>query len=155
MYEGELVTCVNSFLNNTTITSITIPYSVKRIGISAFSGSTTLSSVEFGENSQLTKIDVGAFYNCASLTSVDLGSNQKLTTIDKQAFELCGSLTSVILPDSVTNIGDRAFSWCYALRNITFKGTVEQWNAIEKGEEWNDNVPATEVICSDGTVPLN
>ena len=39
--------------------------------------------------------------------------------------------------------------------SITFNGTIAQWNAISKGFDWKYNVPATEVICSDGIVSLN
>jgi hypothetical protein len=39
--------------------------------------------------------------------------------------------------------------------NITFDGTVEEWNAIILEYSWNEKVPATEVKCSDGTVKLN
>lgn len=58
------------------------------------------------------------------------------------------------LPDGVTSIGDYAFSNCSSLTSITFAGTVEQWNAITLGTRWNYNAPATEVVCSDGTVAL-
>jgi hypothetical protein len=54
----------------------------------------------------------------------------------------------------VTYIGARAFYECSSLTSITFEGTVVEWNAISKSDSWNDQVPATEVICSDGTVSL-
>ncbi len=40
------------------------------------------------------------------------------------------------------------------ISTITFEGTVAEWNAIYKGLNWNSGVPATEVVCSDGTVSL-
>ena len=54
-------------------------------------------------------------------------------------------LNSVVIPDSVTS--------------ITFNGTIEQWNAIEKGNGWNNSyqghkIPAKEVVCSDGVVAI-
>ena len=66
----------------------------------------------------------------------------------------CYNLTSINIPNGVTSIGVKAFSTCYSLTSITFEGTVAEWRAIELGGLWNSRVPATEVICSDGTVKL-
>ena len=78
-----------------------------------------------------------------------------VTTIGSQAFYGCTSLTSIEISASVTNIGDLAFSGCTSLSSIVFDGAAAQWNAITKGDHWNYNVPATEVVCSDETVILN
>ena len=74
--------------------------------------------------------------------------------IYQRAFQYCYNLTSVTIPDSVTTIGDGAFSNCSNLTSITFEGTVAQWNAISKGSYWTYKVPATKVVCSNGTVRL-
>ena len=75
--------------------------------------------------------------------------------IYKHAFYKNDKITSVIIPDTVTSIGNYAFESCTSLTSINFEGSVEQWNSITKGSRWNDYVPATEVICSDGSVELN
>ena len=67
----------------------------------------------------------------------------------------CTNLTSITIPNSITNIGRMAFYNCPALETINYEGTVEQWNAITKDSNWNMMVPATEVICFDGTVSLS
>jgi hypothetical protein len=54
----------------------------------------------------------------------------------------------------VTSIENWAFSGCSKLKSITFEGTMEEWNSITKGSDWNKNVPATYVQCSDGQVSL-
>ena len=47
------------------------------------------------------------------------------------------SFTSVVIPDSVTSIGDYAFSGYSSLTTINYRGTKEEWNAITKGDNWN------------------
>ena len=77
-----------------------------------------------------------------------------VTSIGESAFYYCTRLTSVTIPDSVTSIGESAFSDCKGLTSITFNGTIAQWNAISKGYNWEYNVPAKEVVCTDGTVSI-
>ncbi len=60
----------------------------------------------------------------------------------------------MVILESVTGIGYGAFSWCSSLTSITFNGTKAEWRAIEKGSDWNKNVPATQVVCTDGTVSM-
>ena len=67
-------------------------------------------------------------------------------------FYWCSNLTSLIINDG--SIGDYAFAYCTSLTSITFEDTVAQWNAIEKGYDWGYDIPATEVVCSDGNVSI-
>ncbi|MBR2647137.1 MAG: leucine-rich repeat domain-containing protein [Clostridia bacterium] len=155
------------------LTSVKIPDRVTSIGWEAFHGCTSLTSVVFGDG--VTSIGEDAFNCCTSLTSVVFGDG--VTSIGEGAFAFCDKLTSVVIPDSVTRVGDSAFSncdsltsvvigngvtsigdWaferCTSLTSIEFKGTMEQWYAIEKGSTWMYNVPAEKVVCSDGEVAL-
>ena len=142
---------VNAFNGCTGLTSITIPDSVTSIGSSTFFGCTSLTSIIIPDS--VTSIDSSTFSGCTSLTSVTIGNS--VTSIGQYAFFSCTGLTSIIIPDSVTSIDYYAFLGCSGLTSITFDGTVEQWGAITKGDNWKYNVPTTEVICSDGTAPLN
>jgi hypothetical protein len=81
-------------------------------GISAFSGCTALTSVNFPA---ATSIDHDAFSGCTALTSVSLPA---ATSIGYSAFSGCTSLTSVSLP-AATSIGDSAFSGCTALTSVS------------------------------------
>ena len=107
------------------------------------------------EGRKVTSIGAGAFEGCDGLTSVTIGDS--VTSIGDSAFWGCSGLISIVIPDSVTTFYDRPFYNCTSLVDIRFKGTMEQWNAIDKASfwgDWNANVPATKVICSDGEVAL-
>ena len=71
--------------------------------------------------SSVTIIDNDAFSGCSSLTSVDFGENSNLTTIDNDAFNGCRNLTSITIPESVTTIGDYAFDGCGSLNEVTIE----------------------------------
>ena len=98
-------------------------------------------------------IGTEAFYFCSDLVSVVIPDS--VTNIGGGAFSYCRNLISITISNSVTSIGNYMFWADSSLIIITFNGTTEQWNTIEKGDSWNYNVPATEVICNDGKVTLN
>ena len=56
-----------------------------------------------------------------------------VTSIGDGAFSWCESLASVTIPDSVTSIGNRAFEDCYAIEYVFYSGSLAQWNNINIG----------------------
>ena len=82
-----------------------------------FHDCSSLTSVIFEDNSNLTYIGYGTFLNCSSLTSVTIPNS--VTSIGGSAFEGCSSLTSVTIPNGVTSIGDDAFAGCSSLTSMT------------------------------------
>ena len=141
---------VASFYECNRLTEIIIPDSVTYIGRYAFTSCSNLTKIEIPDS--VASIGFHAFNGCSSLTQVVIPDG--VTSIGDSALYNCSSLTEVVIPDSVTSIGNYAFRYCSSLTSITFEGTVEQWNAISKGRDWNYEVPATEVVCKDGTVTL-
>ena len=138
------------YINNELATSITIPNGVTVIPFSAFSWCSSLTSVTIGNS--VTSIGRVAFTGCTGLTSITISNSVK--SIGDSAFKGCTGLTSITIPDSVTYIDDSAFKGCSGLTSITFKGTIEEWNTVSKGTNWKAGIPATQVICKDGTVSI-
>ncbi len=49
------------------------------------------------------------------------------------AFSDCSGLASVTIGNSVTSIGESAFNGCNKLKEVNYRGTVEQWMKMEIG----------------------
>ena len=126
--------------------------SVTSIGDAAFESCTGLTSVTIPDS--VTSIGWSAFIGCTRLTSITIPDS--VTSIGSSAFSGCSSLTSITIPDSVTSIGGYAFQGCRRLTSITFNGTIAQWNAISKGNNWKKSVPrACKVVCTDGEISIS
>ena len=136
------------------LTDVSMSNNVTNIEREAFFQCLGLSHIQLSNN--LTSIGPSAFMQCDSLASITIPLN--VTNIGSLAFYMCYNLTSVTINNKVTNIYAGAFGDCQSLTNITFNGTVAEWNAITFSSEdivWNHGAPATEVICSDGTVKIS
>ena len=69
-----------------------------------------------------------------------------VTEIGEKAFEGCTSLESVYISEGIKSICVDAFAGCTSLTEIHFGGSREQWEAVKKVQNWNKDVPAKNVI---------
>lgn len=127
----------SAFQGNKTITSVTLPNSVKTIGKLAFGDCdkitelslpdsvVTLGERAFSDCDTLATVTMGSgldliggkcFYSCDKLEAVNFGAAVK--TIGFEAFFGCPSLKQLTLPTSLSVIEDHAFWGCVALESI-------------------------------------
>ena len=92
------------YINNETVTTLTIPDTVKAIKDYSFTNCNGLTSVSIPDS--VTSIGKSAFANC-DITSVTFGNN--LTSIGSRAFENC-KITNITLPNST--ISTDTFTGC-------------------------------------------
>ena len=120
-----------AFYYCTSLTSIEIPEGVTSIGDSAFSncGCTFVVSKENMYFS--TDNDGIALYNYDKTELLSVSNMvesflipESVTSIGDNAFSDCTSLTSIEIPESVTSIGVYAFSNCTSLTSIEIPGSV-------------------------------
>ena len=100
-----------SAFENGSMSSVTIPDSVKEIGECAFSKCDSLESVIIPVG--ITMIRRETFRHCSSLTSVSIPDSVK--EIGEKAFFQCKELPSLTIPNRVTKIGPDAFADCPGL----------------------------------------
>lgn len=171
----------SNFSQKSKLTNITIPDSVTSISYGAFSGCSNLESITIpfvGSSREVSNDNQRPFGYIFGEYSYDGGietlqfdmyykrfyryyipQNLKSVTvtggiIPEEAFRCCDNITSITIGKNVVSIKRLSFHFCTKLQTINFTGTVAQWNAITKSVYWNEDVPATKVICIDGEVAL-
>ena len=112
------------FRGCSSLTSITIPPSVTEIGGSAFDGCSNLTSISVSKDNKVydSREDCNAIIHTESNTLIRGCENTfippSITQIVKGTFFGCSSLTSVSIPTSVTEIGEYAFWNCSSLTEV-------------------------------------
>ena len=149
MYKGKKyeVTSIKSgaFSSNSYLETITIPNSVKTIVRGAFEDCSVLRTVTIEDGTNTLSSSYPLFVNCPveilyigmnfscspyespfknmrALKELTFGNS--VTSIGNSAFSGCSALTSVAISSSVTSIGNSAFSGCSALTSVAIPSSV-------------------------------
>lgn len=125
--------------NNTTLLSVVIPKTIKKIASGCFAGCIALKSVTFANDNPIEELS-NTFIGCTSLDEVSLPEN--LVSIGEEdwcmggVFAFCTSLKTIHLPKSVTTIKGGAFYECTSLEDINLESVkVIGYNHWGNGEE--------------------
>ena len=105
---------------STGLTHVTIPDTVKQVDPAVFQNCTKLVSVKLPAG--LAEIDQYMFANCISLQYVDMPDS--ITKINIYAFHNCTSLTSLALPKGLTSLSVGCFEKCYNLQHVVVPPSV-------------------------------
>ena len=107
------------FPSASSVTSISLPDSLKIIGRNAFAGCSNLTKIDIPEG--VTEIGVNSFENCKNISEFILPEG--VTSIEAYAFDSCTGMTSINIPDTVISIGNEAFRRCTNLSEININQT--------------------------------
>ena len=117
------------------LTSVTIPNSVTNIGVEAFQYCSGLKKVIVKDIAAWCGIKFDGFYSNPLSYAKHIYSDEdteitnliipnSVTSIGNYAFSGCSGLTSVTIPNSVTYIGGWAFLYCSGLTSVTIGNSV-------------------------------
>lgn len=110
----------SAFEDCTSITEINLA-SVSKIGDDAFANCYVLKSI--GSTEGLTELGAGVFRDCYNLRTLDFTGSQ-LRSMGKGLFENCSNLQTVIMPDTISEIPEKAFYSCFGLESFTFSSSI-------------------------------
>lgn len=107
------------FFGCTYLREINFPSTVKQIGLSAFAGCASLTSLDLSRT-KIKELPAQTFHACLNIREVLLPDT--LVSVDRTAFVRCSSVERLVLPNAKTNRGfdGDSLSWFKALREVEY-----------------------------------
>lgn len=103
------------------LASVTFGNNLETVGMNCFYLDSKLETVTF--NSNLKEIGDYGFYSCQKLENYTL--NNGLETIGRYAFQYTAK-KNVVIPNSVTELGEGAYTNCYSLETIKLSSSITE-----------------------------
>ena len=117
-YKDSITVGNGVFMGCESLTSITLPDRIDKLGLAAFKDCTSLKTVTFADGIAITSISIYTFSGCSSLKEIVLPEG--VTSIAPYAFADCTSLSIVTIPDGVEKIGDQVKVGSYTSTGYSF-----------------------------------
>lgn len=119
---GYTVTGIGSkCFEKNSLKGVVIPEAVTSIGNSAFQGCKNLASVTFKGAPSTITVGNNAFQNCAKLKSINLPAAKRIGNL---AFDGCSSLEELVIEMGTEEIGDYCFRNCKNLKKLHIPESV-------------------------------
>ena len=110
-----------------------------------------IETIKFSKKNKV--IGAKAFSNCDLLEELTIPEGIEL--IGVLSFFACSNLNVVHLPKSLKTLSRRAFEGCTQIDEITFAGTMEEFEELSPGDAFPPNVAnQITVRCSDGEASI-
>lgn len=139
-----------AFKGETALEKVTIPEGIEQVGSFCFQNCTSLKHASFP--STCNQIGWGCFRGATGLKTVKtLNNTKRVLSVGSYAFDNCTSLVKISLGKNIT-IGQQTFYKCTSLKDIIFEGTMAEWEAVTKGENWDQDTGDYTVHCIDGDI---
>lgn len=141
------------------VDEVYVPQSVDFLGPQAFY-SLSLQSINLDEGNSTYYSQDGAVYtkNDNSIVAYPSGKSDLVFTVPEETTKIdtlvfaSSNLETLNIPKSVRMLCHRIIMLSPSLKFINYDGTVEEWESIEKSDDWDMESADYTIYCTDGQI---
>ena len=122
----------SAFKNQNRITQVSLPGTITRIGVEAFSGCSSLNTINFNSDNSTPASSLRFEDNCFEKTGFD----------------------SFIAPANLSYLGKFVF-YNTLFDTLTFDGTKNQWSSIDKDSKWKNGSQINKIKIASSNETIN